>query len=236
MICIGILALATIAFHQNRIENARAIERAKFAEGQRVREELVRDFHDEVGSRASLIFTLSKRLSQDIPKVASKSTDVLDKVAQNAGGLTSIVREFIQEYDPKNNTIHHLAIHLETFAEDLFEDSDISFKMTELKDNWKKINLPTGSFQNLARIFKEGMNNANKHAQGCQNVLLHIVFSKSILEITLTDDGKGFDPAEDFSGNGLRNMHSRAIKIGGELQITSGFCMGTRIYFLGKLC
>ena len=54
--------------------------------------------------------------------------------------------------------------------------------------------------------------------------------------MTLTDDGKGFDPTVDFTGNGLRNMHNRVKKIGGELEINSEIGVGTQLRFIGKLC
>jgi signal transduction histidine kinase len=53
------------------------------------------------------------------------------------------------------------------------------------------------------------------------------------MELQLCDDGNGFEPAEATgdmnSGSGIRNMKSRAILIGGDLEIKSNKDRGTII-------
>ena len=45
----------------------------------------------------------------------------------------------------------------------------------------------------------------------------------------IEDDGKGFTPAENKSGNGLKNMQARAAEIGANLNIQSHPNNGTII-------
>jgi signal transduction histidine kinase len=78
----------------------------------------------------------------------------------------------------------------------------------------------------LFRIFQELINNIIKHA-GAKKVDIRIVFTGEMLNITVTDNGKGFDatqpdhPGNPKSGLGLRNMKSRAQLIGADLSISS---------------
>jgi protein-histidine pros-kinase len=48
--------------------------------------------------------------------------------------------------------------------------------------------------------------------------------------LTVTDDGRGFDPAaRTASGHGLRTMRERALLCGGVLQVDSTPGHGTRV-------
>jgi signal transduction histidine kinase len=53
------------------------------------------------------------------------------------------------------------------------------------------------------------------------------------VEIFLFDDGKGFDPEENYDGNGLKNMKKRADMIDGIIDIDSRPNVGTKILFKG---
>jgi signal transduction histidine kinase len=49
------------------------------------------------------------------------------------------------------------------------------------------------------------------------------------LQLSLSDDGVGFDTQKVYSGNGLKNLRQRAETIGGELKIRSDHGKGTDI-------
>src|SRR6185369_7013974 len=79
---------------------------------------------------------------------------------------------------------------------------------------------------NVYRICQEIINNAFKHAEAKE---LHISFnSNSHLEITIKDDGKGFD--SNFTGEegyGMTNMKKRAEEAGIVLELKSDPGKGT---------
>ncbi|NIR50981.1 hypothetical protein GWO43_20440 [candidate division KSB1 bacterium] len=79
------------------------------------------------------------------------------------------------------------------------------------------------------------MHNVLKHATGCQNVTLKLACRASQLEITLADDGQGFDQSHVTHVGGLKNMQKRAQQIGGKLQIVSTLGQGTTVTFKAKL-
>lgn len=87
--------------------------------------------------------------------------------------------------------------------------------------------------QNLYLIFKEGINNAIKHSN-CKKISLEASLNKDFLELTLKDDGSGFDKQNSVIGNGMLNMKNRADSIGCELIIDSSY-EGTTIKFVGKI-
>jgi signal transduction histidine kinase len=74
----------------------------------------------------------------------------------------------------------------------------------------------------------EALQNVAKYAQASagQVALGH---DGAILVFTVTDDGRGFDPATTPMGTGLHGMSDRLSALGGTLKITSAPGQGTRV-------
>lgn len=79
----------------------------------------------------------------------------------------------------------------------------------------------------LLRISQEALMNVMHHAQATQ-VKIKLEEKKNKIELSITDNGKGF-AHKSTQSFGLRNMHRRAASINGELQIKSEHSKGTRI-------
>ena len=109
----------------------------------------------------------------------------------------------------------------------------ISFKVKNI-DKTNDIKLPMDYKQNLLLIFKEGINNSIKHSK-CSKIILEANIRGDDIEMILSDDGTGFDEIIMVYGNGLRNMESRAKKIGGRMKWSSSQKAGTVITFFGKI-
>jgi two-component system NarL family sensor kinase len=76
----------------------------------------------------------------------------------------------------------------------------------------------------LFRIAQEALTNAGRHA-GAQRIVLALARSGHDVVLTVSDDGRGFDPdsvaLHPQRGIGLRNMAERMEAIGGQLNIAS---------------
>jgi signal transduction histidine kinase len=74
----------------------------------------------------------------------------------------------------------------------------------------------------------EALQNAAKYAEASSAVVRlgrddgHLMFS-------VTDDGRGFDPATTRPGSGLQNMADRLEALGGSLQVRSTPGQGTTV-------
>ena len=76
------------------------------------------------------------------------------------------------------------------------------------------------------------MNNAVKHAQA-QRISVNLVFDVRRVQLSVRDDGCGFDTSVDGNGRaghfGLIGMRERAEQIGGTLSILSANGSGTEV-------
>jgi signal transduction histidine kinase len=80
--------------------------------------------------------------------------------------------------------------------------------------------LPRDTETAIYRIVQEALSNAVKHA-AAQRVRLRVGHLSDRVEIEVTDDGRGFDPATVSEGFGLAGMRERALLAGGRLTVTS---------------
>jgi signal transduction histidine kinase len=87
-----------------------------------------------------------------------------------------------------------------------------------------------GTEQALYRIVQEALNNVLKHARAT-SVRVQLEFDAAQVQISVADDGSGFDPAAAPAGAGrslgLISMRERAAEIGGTLTIHSTPGSGT---------
>ena len=90
--------------------------------------------------------------------------------------------------------------------------------------------LPPETENNLLRIGQEALTNVLKHAQASM-VGVELAFEEERVQLSIFDDGQGFDPEVKTTGRGfgLVSMRERARAIGGELTLLSRAGGGTQV-------
>lgn len=91
--------------------------------------------------------------------------------------------------------------------------------------------LPDGKAIGLFRILQESLTNVMRHA-GAHSVEVRLWLENGALCLSISDDGKGFDPGQCRPGRsfGLVGMQERMLMLGGQLQIDSRPGEGTTLY------
>ena len=86
-----------------------------------------------------------------------------------------------------------------------------------------------GTHEALYRFAQEALANAGRHARpGVVSVSLGLRDHR--LELSIVDDGVGFDPEVASTGMGRQNMAARARELGGEYRVVSAPGTGTRVH------
>ena len=76
--------------------------------------------------------------------------------------------------------------------------------------------------------------NIAKHSNSSR-VEIDVSKTDGLWQLTVTDNGVGFDAQASYAGNGLKNMRLRATRLKGELKITSETGRGTAINFSTRI-
>ncbi|MBS1509363.1 MAG: PAS domain S-box protein [Bacteroidetes bacterium] len=80
------------------------------------------------------------------------------------------------------------------------------------------------------RICQESLTNITYHA-GASSVAVLLEDVDNLLQLTITDNGKGFESGQTSDTSGLANMYKRAASVNGQLNISSELGQGTTIIF-----
>jgi signal transduction histidine kinase len=198
-------------------------------EMQKERERISRDLHDNIGAYSTAMIANTELLESVIKDDDSK--EKLIHLKNNARNILSTIRETIWLLNSKNLNVRGFTDGFMNYCTNIlrnYEGIEIEFN-DEILDNRE---LSPAVAINLLRILQEQIQNIVKHS-GATLISCKII-SDEELTITISDNGKGFDPNGNYAGNGLANMNFRAHEIGFSLQMKTGRDSGTEITVSGK--
>lgn len=202
----------------------------RVAEIEKVRISAAQDFHDELGSKLSIISMYSELTREKLNNKDQKTAVLLDKVIRTSNSLYDSMKDMIWVLNPEQDKLQDLFFQLKDFGEELFSQAQIDFQCHGIAAEMDHIELSVHSKRHILLIFKEAMHNALKHAQ-CKTIKLTVQREKEHLKFSLEDNGRGFQNSTKNTGEGLRNMQYRANKIKSALRITTNHA-GTKIELL----
>ena len=192
-------------------------ERRIALEQERVR--IATDMHDDIGSSLSALNMRAQILATRQNKGEVK--DQLNLLAQNSRHLTQKIREIIWTVNAKNDTIENLVTRLHQYALEFFENTNIICNI-EIMEEQNDQQIEGHHRRDIYLVFKEALNNIYKHADANEVAILIAMPEPGRLNISVSDNGQGFDISTKFkNGNGLNSMRNRIEKMGGKLDIDS---------------
>jgi signal transduction histidine kinase len=135
------------------------------------------------------------------------------------------MRALLAELHPTTLTDADLGDLLELLGNTFTGRTNVPAKVTIAGDGV----LPADVQVAMYRVCQEALNNVAKHARASQ-VEIHLKYDGPVVEITILDNGQGFDPHLTVSGHyGLRMMHERAEAVGARLSVASQPGHGTEV-------
>ena len=222
LLIFALLSVLSYTFYKNRINNILRIEK--------LRSSIAADLHDDIGSTLSSIFLMSEMTSSNDKQ--SRLLEVVRKISDNSRDLLNSMDDIIWSVNPQDDSFSNLKIRLREYAIPVCECRGITFSMNKDKI-LKNIKLGMDERRNIYLIVKEAINNSIKHSR-CTTLDVSFKVNSTIIEISITDNGDGFDPKLPTSRNGIANMIRRAEQIGCELSVFSEKDKGTSIRLTTK--
>ena len=189
------------------------------------RKHISREIHDQLGQLASAlkieIDWLNMNLSHPEQKVKSRIDHAL-----------SIIKVMI-------NTTRKIATALRpSIIDELGLCESLKWQCTEFKKlsgidceficDYQDEAMPLEIRTELFRICQESLTNVIRHANA-KKVKVHLRNLEDGLEVSINDNGKGFDPNQKSTHIGLLGLRERALSIDGDLHIESEPGKGTTI-------
>jgi signal transduction histidine kinase len=199
---------------------------SKYLTEERLRAKIARDLHDEMGSTLTSINIISKvAMQQGLED--EQVNHYLQKIKDNSGRMMESMSDIVWAINPANDSFEKVILRMKEFAAEILEPARINyyFKEEGLLD---KAQLNLEQRKDIYMIFKEAVNNAVKYSAATEiNIILQ--HNNDELKMIIMDNGNGFDPENLYSGNGLKNMRTRAKEMNAQLRVESIKGTGTTI-------
>ncbi|MDY0081876.1 MAG: two-component regulator propeller domain-containing protein [Ignavibacteriaceae bacterium] len=200
------------------------IEQEKELEKQKIRNRIAQDLHDEIGSNLSSISLMSELIQKD-EKIDNESSEKIKRIHKVAKGSTQAIRDIVWLTNPSSDSLKDLISKMNEVADNILGKFNLKF---DYPNDVVEINLLPETKRNIFFIYKEALNNIIKHAEA-KSVNIKFNVENGSIFLTIKDDGKGFNNELISSGNGLKNIKSRASEINGDLKFESSPGNGTNL-------
>jgi signal transduction histidine kinase len=223
---------------------ATAVATAQSAERQRLRERMAaaeherrrwaRELHDQtLQSLASFRVLIDTALTSEDPAEHERA---LHTLARRIGEEIGQLRTLITELRPAALDEQGLQPAIEHLAQQVASSEGIAID-TDLAPAGGAGDAGDGVPARLApdvetavyRVVQEALTNVVKHA-GASQVHIAVRPRDGGLDVTISDDGAGFDPDEPHGGFGIAGMYERAELANGTIAITSRPGAGTTVH------
>ena len=209
---IGLAVVAVIIlFYRVRLARLRGIER--------LRQQIARDLHDEVGANLGSISLLTE-VMEKTPQPGD-----LAQIRSTADQTVDTLRDLVWIINPSHEHLSDLIARLKQIAVIML--ANINYEFVEMQQA-NNIKLSLELRRNVPPLFKEALNNIRKHSRASR-VAIQLYCQNGNLVLEIRDDGVGFDVAKKKSGDGLKNFQNRAAEMRAGLTVASQPNNGTTV-------
>jgi two-component system, NarL family, sensor histidine kinase DevS len=154
----------------------------------------------------------------------------LEPPIDNLNEVIEDIRGYIMNLKRRGDRLHTIREYLNDVVRRLHIPAGLKIEIDA-----PDAQMPFGGplYDALSQMTNEALSNVIRHASA-KCVVLHAYPRGPNFEVTIADDGKGFDPegAEHKEGLGLRNIRQRARLNGGDVVIDSAPGKGTTVTIL----
>ena len=198
---------------------------------QHIREEerkrIGREIHDDLGQQLTAIKMDVAWIDKKTPEEETLVKTKLKNIIGLLDDSNQSVRRILNELKPSILDEYGLLDAIEWKSKEITEISGIPVIFNSTVSELK---LPDESSNCIYRVFQESLTNIIRYAKASQ-VIVSLRVSGETIQVSITDDGTGFDTAEFKNKNsfGILGMTERVKSLGGKFELTSFPGKGTNI-------
>jgi signal transduction histidine kinase len=135
--------------------------------------------------------------------------------------------DIVWAVNPQHDGFDALLHRMRRFASDTLGAADIPLEFSA-PDAASGFHMPREIRRPVYLVFKEAINNIAKHS-GATAAAVRFSIQGSLLVMVISDNGRGFDPAQPSDGDGLSNMVRRMRESGGDVEWETARGQGTKV-------
>jgi signal transduction histidine kinase len=217
VIAAAIVGLIFILVLYKSYRLGRKLKRERTAQDNESKERLAisKDIREDLGLELSRINFLSQEVfykpsGNETKKNVSSIIEISTRLMENT-------RDLVWQLNTENTTLANLVGRLREHSSEYLQDLplEVIFRGPESMPN---VPLKKMAYRNIFMAVKEALNNIVKHARAL-NVDISVNLKGDYLNITVKDDGVGYDRSSESLGTGVKIMKTRVQAIGGLLNV-----------------
>lgn len=208
------------------IHNARLHEELQRLAVLRERDRIGQDLHDGIIQALYAVSLSLEDMSESLVSDPADASERADRAIEAIHSIIRDIRNFIMGLRPEALSEADLAAGLTALADE-FRSSTLVDVVVESGSRYQLS--PDATLQ-LMHLTREALSNVARHASASL-VRVSLTSEDGLLRLTISDDGRGFDPeaAREPGHHGLVNMRARAESLGGRLSVESQPGQGARV-------
>ena len=189
------------------------------------------ELHDHITQHLCAVLARWAALANKLPARESATRGEVKKLSEMLGQTVDEVQRIARNLRPSVLDEMGLLPALRATCTEFTDRTGVSLKLASKPLTAR---LPAEIELALYRILQKALDNVAKHARA-RHVTVHLTRQAGIVQLTIKDDGIGFDPdqpprkGKKKSDFGLLRMRERATYVGGALHIKSTRRAGTEI-------
>jgi two-component system, NarL family, sensor histidine kinase UhpB len=193
----------------------------------KLRNQIASDLHDEVGSAISSISLFAGMARMKQGKAAD---ELVEKIEETSRETMNNMSDIVWSIEPTNDNFKNVIKKMKHFGQQMASSLNMTTEFL-CEPAIQQLLLDMMQRKNIYLIYKEAINNACKHSKGS---LIKTMLRKQDgnLNMTISDNGIGFNVTQDGLGHGISSLETRASVMGGKLSIKSSPSEGTTICFI----
>lgn len=211
----------------------RLLESEKAREVEHVRTRIAGDVHDDIGSELTKITLLANEAKRRLGKDPEDTAMALDRIRSVSKELGAMLSDIVWAVDPRHDSVEGLMHQVRVLAQRMTDGTGIDLSL-DLHGSGSDRVLDPATRRDLFLLLKEAMNNALKHADATR-LDVRLQAGERAFDLSVKDNGRGFDPRTAERGNGLASMRARSARLSAELSYGRVSGGGTELRVTGRL-
>ena len=187
------------------------------------RNRIAREIHDSLGHHLTVFNLHLSAALRLLPTDPEEAIALLEEVKQLGATALQEVRQSVGQLRTDPLQGNSLETALQTLASEVHKSTGV---LPDLKVQLQRT-LPRDVQVALYRIVQESLTNICKYAQA--SAIQICLTADAELQLTIADNGEGFDLSQNTTGFGLQGMKERVTALGGTLTIRTAPGQGCEI-------
>ena len=221
IVVVSLIVLVVLSIYRRRKKMKMELEK--------VRVQIARDLHDDLGSRIGGIRLVSEVALAD-SSLEGELREDWESVNECATSAIEAMRDIVWLTDGEAVSSTEMIKHLHKVAEDTLGNIKLNWQVNDKA----LLTIPFSQRRHIVLSFRETLGNVVKHSKASE-VKIQIECMNNKFSFKVDDNGCGFDLKDCTMGRGLNNLQQRADQSGGEFAVNSQAGKGTTVNFTMNL-